>query len=173
MTDTQITDDQTQDTNIDETIDETQTASETTDVQTMDELRDDPAVQLLELEKSIKTFHSGIAMKREEMKKIREMIKDTLENDEGYAVTAEKVQAVKQEQKKVQDQLMAVGSVISAKEDLKELRDDLNELQALFSKNLMKYYQLSNLSSITMEDGQIYAIQTSAKLVRQRTVSEE
>lgn len=127
------------------------------------------ALQLIELEKSIKTFYNGLAMKKGEMREFREQIKHTLETDAVYAQHMERAQEVKQEQRKIQDQIMQTDTVIQAKEDMKELREEIKELNKLLSKNLLKYAQMSDSKSITMTDGETYNIQQNAKLVKQRS----
>lgn len=125
------------------------------------------ALQLIDIETTIKSFHASITSKRQELGRIREMMKDTLENDQTYAEHTEAVNDAKRIQKETQEQLYSIPSIISAKEDMKELRADMKEIQEALSTNLMKYYELADTNVITMDDGEAYVIQTQAKLVKQ------
>ena len=127
----------------------------------------DDAVQMIDLEKTIKNFYAGIQMKREELKKLREMIKDTLETDKTFAVQQEKINEAKREQQQTKDQLMALSTVIEAKVEMKNLGEELRELDQYLSKNLLDYWELTKKDSITMNDGETYQIKQSAKLVKQ------
>jgi hypothetical protein len=125
------------------------------------------ALSLLDLERTIKTFHQGLMAKREELRKLKEMIDDTLENDQVYAEHTEKVNDAKRLQKETRDQLMGVSSVISTLEEMKELRNDVKELQQHLSDNIIRYYEVAKTDRITMDDGESYVIKTSAKLVKE------
>lgn len=146
--------------------DDTQTTqSEPTDL-TQDPGTHD-ALTLLDLERTIKVYHQGIQAKREELRKFKEMIDDTLENDAVYAEHTEMVNEAKRVQKTTKDALMNVSSVISTLEDMKELRNDVKDLQTHLSDNIMKYYDIAKTDRITMDDGETYMIKTSAKLVKE------
>lgn len=127
------------------------------------------ALQMIELEKSVKTLHMGIAAKQKELRGMKETIQDTLENDQTYAEHTEKVNEAKRIQKATADQLMSVGSIVSLKSDMSELNADLRELRQLLSKRLMEYYEATDQPQITMEDGETYVIQTTARLVKQKS----
>ena len=124
-------------------------------------------MNLMDVERAIKTYHAGLGMKKEEAKKLTDMINDTLENDQVYYEQGEKVKEAKAVQQKTREQLMSVSSIIQALEEMKDLRAEMKDLQKMLSENLMKFYQTSKLTSITMEDGETYAIEASAKLVKQ------
>lgn len=125
------------------------------------------ALQLLDLEKTIKTFHQGIAMKQKELKKHKEMIKDTLEGDQVYEEHTTAVNEAKRVQKETRDQLMSVSSVVETKEDMKELASEIKDLKKHLSENLMKYYDMAKSHNIVMDDGETYVIRANAKLVKQ------
>lgn len=162
-------------TNDEEVVEET-SVEESTEESTQEESTDtaeettsgsNDALQLIDIETTIKSFHASITSKRQEISRIREMMKDTLENDQTYAEHTEAVNDAKRIQKETQEQLYSVPSIISAKEDMKELRADMKEIQEALSTNLMKYYELADTNVITMDDGEAYVIQTQAKLVKQ------
>jgi hypothetical protein len=125
------------------------------------------ALQMIDLEKTIKNFYSGIKMKREELKKLRDMINDTLETDKTYAIQQEKINEAKREQQGTKDQLMSLSSVVEAKVEMKNLGEEIKELDGYLSKNLLQYWELTKKDSITMNDGETYQIKQSAKLVKQ------
>ena len=127
-------------------------------------------MNLMDVERAIKTYHASLGAKRNEAKKLTEMINDTLENDQLYYEQGEKVKEVKAVQQKTREQLMSVSSIVQALEEMKELRGEMKELQKMLSENLMKFYQTSKLTSITMEDGETYGIEASAKLVKQMCI---
>lgn len=125
------------------------------------------ALQMLDLEKTIKNFYSGMKMKREELKKLRDMINDTLETDKTYAVQQEKINEAKREQQSTKDQLMSLSSVVEAKVEMKNLSEEIKELDGYLSKNLLQYWELTKKDSITMTDGETFLIKQTAKLVKQ------
>lgn len=127
------------------------------------------ALQLIDLEKTIKTFHQGIQMKRAELKKLKEMIDDTLENDQVYSDHTELVNEAKRVQKETRDQLMNVSSIVSTLEEMKELKGEVKDLQTHLSDNILKYYDMAKTDHITMDDGETYVIRKSAKLVKKGT----
>lgn len=132
-----------------------------------DDTQGGDALQLLDLEKTIKTYHQSIAMKQSELKKNKDMIKDTLENDAVYEEHNSTVNEAKRVLKETKDQLMAVPSVMSTREDMKELSAEIRDLKKHLSETLMKYYDKAQTNNITMDDGQTYVIRTQAKLVKQ------
>lgn len=125
------------------------------------------ALQQIDLERTIKTFHQGIASKRQDVKKHKDMIQDTLDGDQVYVEHLEKVNDAKKVLQETKNQLMAISSIISAKEEMKEMNAEIRDLKKALSENLMKYYEMTGTNNITMDDGETYVIQTSAKLVRQ------
>ena len=125
------------------------------------------AMALLDLERTIKTYHKSIIMKQQELKKFKEMITDTLEGDQVYGEHETMVNDAKQILKATRDQLMAVGSVVSTLEEMKEISSEMKELKTHLSDQLMRYYDSANANSITMDDGETYMIQAQAKLVKQ------
>jgi len=125
------------------------------------------AMALLDLERTIKTYHQSIIMKQQELKKMKEMITDTLEGDQVYSEHETMVNDAKQVLKATRDQLMGVGSVVSTLEEMKELSSEMKELKTHLSEQLMRYYDSANANSITMDDGETYMIQAQAKLVKQ------
>jgi len=127
----------------------------------------DDALQMIDLEKTIKNFYDGVKMKREELKKLRDMINDTLETDKTFAIQQEKINDAKREQQATKDQLMSLSSVIEAKVELKNLGEEIKELDGYLSKNLLQYSEMTKKDSITMNDGETYQIKQSAKLVKQ------
>lgn len=124
-------------------------------------------LQMIDLEKTIKNFYSGAQMKREELKKLREMIKDTLETDKTFAVQQEKINDAKRAQQQTKDQLMALSSVLEARTEMKNLTGEIKELDQYLSTNLLKYWEMTKKDSITMADGETYQIKQSVKLVKQ------
>lgn len=125
------------------------------------------ALQMLDLEKTIKNFYDGIKMKREELKKLRDMVNDTLETDKTYAVQQEKINEAIREQQRTKDQLMSLSSVVEAKVEMKNLGEEIKEIDGYLSKNLLNYWEITKKDSITMNDGETYQIKQSAKLVKQ------
>lgn len=124
-------------------------------------------VTMLDMERTIKTYHQSIVAKQNEMRKIKEMIKDTFENDQVYEEHEALLNEAKNKLKATKDQLMGVGSVVSTLEEMKELAADMRELKGHLSEQLMRYYDMTNAQSITMDDGETYMIQAQAKLVKQ------
>jgi len=145
---------------------------EEVDDTTGEAMQSNDAMQMIDLEKTIKNFYAGAKMKREELKKLRDMINDTLETDKTFAVQQEKINEAKREQQATKDQLMSLSSVVEAKVEMKNLEEEIKELDGYLSKNLLHYWELTKKDSITMNDGETYQIKQSAKLVKQGGVRE-
>jgi hypothetical protein len=64
------------------------------------------------------------------------MINDTLETDKTYAIQQEKINEAKREQQGTKDQLMSLSSVVEAKVEMKNLGEEIKELDGYLSKNL-------------------------------------
>lgn len=131
------------------------------------------ASELLDLEQSIKTYYQGAQMKRDEMKQYKEMIADTFANDKTLAESEEKMKVLKMESNKVREQLAGTSSVIEAKQKLKELSDEVKELDKTLSKFLLQYREIAQTNQIMVREGEMYQIVQSAKLVKQTAASRD
>lgn len=125
------------------------------------------ASEVMDLEQTIKTYYQGVQSKREEMKKIKEMVADTFANDKTLAESEEKMKALKMEANRVREQLAATPAVIEAKQKLKELSMEVKELDQSLSKFLLQYKDLAQTNQIMVREGEMYEIVQSAKLVKQ------
>lgn len=127
----------------------------------------DTAQNMIDLEGSIKTFHAGIAMKRSEVKALKESVKDALQNDQVYMEQEEKIKEMEMQQEKTKEQIMSLSSIIQIKEDIKGLTAEINDLQKLLSKYLAQYYEITKQTTITMSNGETYEIKQLLSLVKQ------
>lgn len=127
---------------------------------------------LLDLEQTIKTYYNGAQMKRQEMKQYKEMITDTFANDKTLEESEAKMKVLKMESNKIREQLSATSTVIEAKHKLKELSQDVKELDKTLSKFLLQYKDMAQSNQIMVAEGEIYEIVQSAKLVKQSTRSQ-
>ena len=63
---------------------------------------------------------------------------------------------------------MNIPSIISAKEEMKHLSEEIKDMQRSLSKFLLEYRRLSNSTHIQVTDGEFFEIVEDAKLVKAR-----
>lgn len=132
------------------------------------EREQDIALQLIEIEKAIKTYVAGIQAKQDEAREHAAAIRDAIENDATYQEIQKRVKEVQKEMNKVKEQIEAMPSVRNAKEQVKAIKMDLKEMQDHLSKRLLEYKKTSGLSEIEIQDGLVQSILEFAKLAKKR-----
>jgi len=124
--------------------------------------------QMLDLERSIKTYFASLTAKQLELKQNREMVKDAYSNDETYISHEEKVKEAKMIAEKTKDQIEKVPSVVEAKKNIREIQEDVKEMQKALSGFLLQYHKVSGVTHIMVRDGEEYQIIEQAKLVKKK-----
>lgn len=128
--------------------------------------------RILDLERSIKTYYQSLLTKREELKKNRDMVNDALNNDKLYEEQQKQAEEFKRKQSQLKDQVMNIPSVISAREEIKNLGQEIKDMQKTLSKFLLEYRRLSNSNQIEIVQGELFEIVEEAKLAKSKSSSQ-
>lgn len=124
------------------------------------------ATVLLNLEQLIKAHISSSQKIQEELKKHREMLEDSFENDPTYKEHARLAKEANKVKQTTRQEIMKRPSVSAIANKVKTLRAELKEKQDSLSDYLNEYRRMSGMDEIEGEDGQIRQIVYVAKLVR-------
>lgn len=125
-----------------------------------------PAELLVTLESTIKANITAINTSKNELKKLKEMLADTYENDSTYrehdklAKEAAKVRAATKSQ--ILKQQAAADIAIK----VRDLSTDLKDAQGALSDYLREYQRLSGSNEFTTDDGEVMEIVSVAHLVK-------
>ena len=121
---------------------------------------------MMNLEQMIKNHVSSIDRISEELKKQREMLKDTFENDEVYRDHSEKAKEAVKVKAATKAQIMKQPQVFELSEKIKNIRSEVKELKAALSDYLKEFERISGVNEIEGEDGEVRKIEYTAKLVK-------
>ncbi|OGK16545.1 hypothetical protein A2690_04315 [Candidatus Roizmanbacteria bacterium RIFCSPHIGHO2_01_FULL_39_12b] len=127
------------------------------------------ATRLLDLEKSIRTYYQSLQSKREDLKKNRDIVNDALLQDKLYEEQQYQADELKRKMIALREQVMNIPSVRSAREEMKELSQEIKDMQKTLSKFLLEYRRLANTNQIQVTDGEFFEIVEDAKLVKARS----
>ena len=120
----------------------------------------------LSVESLIKTLISRIARVKEELKPVKEMLSDLLNNNEKYQLADKEAKEASKKKSTAKMEILSTpqGKMASGKVD--ELKSELKEAQEALSNYLAEYQKLTGSSEIEGEDGELRKIVYVAKLVK-------
>ncbi|MFZ3301128.1 MAG: hypothetical protein WA152_00255 [Microgenomates group bacterium] len=120
----------------------------------------------LSVESLIKTLISRIARVKEDLKPVKEMLSDLLNNNEKYQLADNEAKEASKKKSTIKKEILSTpeGKMASSKVD--ELKNDLKEAQEALSTYLAEYQKLTGSSEIEGEDGELRKIVYVAKLVK-------
>lgn len=120
----------------------------------------------LSVESLIKTLISRIARVKEELKPVKEMLSDLLNNNDKYQLADNEAKEASKKKSTIKKEILSTpeGKMASSKVD--ELKSDLKEAQEALSTYLADYQRLTGSSEIEGEDGELRKIVYVAKLVK-------
>lgn len=121
---------------------------------------------LLDLENLIKSHISGIDKRRAELRKQKEMLTDIFNNDATYREMDEKVKAANKAKAEVRVQLARQPNAMGLNEKVKNLSQEIKEMEGAMSDYLREYQRLSGSNEIETDEGDIREIIYIAKLIR-------
>lgn len=127
---------------------------------------DDAATVLLNLESLIKSHISGIDSRKQELKKLREMLASAMANDETYRLHEEKAKEANKQKAATRAQIMKQPANASLSEKIKHLTSDIKEMDRALSDYLREYERMSGSNEIEGDDGEVREIVYVAKLVK-------
>ncbi|OGG13936.1 hypothetical protein A3D77_03465 [Candidatus Gottesmanbacteria bacterium RIFCSPHIGHO2_02_FULL_39_11] len=121
---------------------------------------------LLNIENMIKTHVTSLERLKIEIKKHTEEIEDAFSNDSTYKTHAEEAKKTAKQKSQTKQEIMKNPSVAVLVEKMKEARTQVKELNGALSDYLREYARLSGSTEIADNEGNIWNITYSAKLVK-------
>ncbi len=126
------------------------------------------ATVILNLESLIKNNLTGIRLRKEELKKSREMLASILLNDATYQELDQKVKDAQSQKNTVKQQLMKSQAAQELHAKVTELTHEIKEMDEALSDYAQEYHRMSGNNEIETEDGAVHEIVYIAKLIRKQ-----
>ena len=121
---------------------------------------------IVNLESMIHRYVNDIGKLKEEIKEQKDMYDSIFEADAAYSTQIQKEEEVKKASTTIKQQLLKTPSAIETSEKLKGMKEEIKDLQTHLSDLLKQYQKASGSNQITREDGEIFEIVSSVKLVK-------
>lgn len=131
----------------------------------MDKANDDVKV-LLSLDELIKTNIQSTDKLKEELKKYRQMLNDTFENDSTYKEHSKKAKEASKVRNATKQQILKQPSVINISGKVKSIASEIKERTAALSDYLQEYQRMAGVNEIEGLDGEIREIVNTSRLVK-------
>jgi len=135
-------------------------------IQNAEIVEETPADMLVNLESTIKEHIASIDKSKGELKKLKEMLADTYQNDPTYQEHDKTVKEATKIRSKTKSELLKQPAAADLNAKVKELSGELKDFQAALSDYLREYMRLSGSSEIEGDDGEVRDIVYVAKLVK-------
>lgn len=124
------------------------------------------ASMILELETMIKNSMATTDRNKEELKKLKEMLESALGNDDAYKEASEKAKEAAKVKGKAKLNVLANPATRSINEKIKDMTQEIKELNTGLSEYLREYARLSGSTEIEGDDGDVREIIYVAKLIK-------
>lgn len=124
------------------------------------------ATVLMDLENLIKTHISGIDNRKEELKKIKEMVAGILTNDSTYQEHEKLAKEANKKKSATKATLMKAPNAADVANKIKTLITEVKEMDGALSDYLREFQRLTGSNEIEGDDGQVREIIYVAKLVK-------
>jgi len=121
---------------------------------------------LLDLENLIKSHVSGIDKRKEELKKIKEMLNDIFVNDPTYQEHEKQAKEANKVKGTTKAQLMKQPNAKELGDKIKTTTSEIKETDGALSDYLREYQRMSGSNEIEGDDGQVREIVYVAKLIK-------
>lgn len=105
---------------------------------------------------------------KEENKKSREMIKDTLESDDKYQEALETSKQAAKLKKEIKERIMEQPNMEELQWKIKENREEIKINNQILAQELSQYMQKTNSNQIEDDTGEIRTFEMSVKLSRKK-----
>lgn len=135
------------------------------DAAIVEDPKPDPTV-LGDLENLIKGHISGIDTRKEELKKIKEMLGDILVNDPTYQEHEKLAKDANKVKSATKAQLLKAPNAAELANKIKTMAAEVKEMDAALSDYLREYQRMTGSNEIEGADGQVREIVYVAKLVK-------
>lgn len=127
---------------------------------------DSQASVLLNLEQLIKNHISSIDRTSEELKKQKGILDDIFANDPTYKQHSEQAKEATKIKSATKAQIMKQPQVAELSEKVKNMRQDIKEMQEALSDYLKEYQRISGVNEIEGDDGEVREIVYTARLIK-------
>ena len=121
---------------------------------------------LFTIENLIKTHISHIETIKIELWKQVEMMNDILNNDTKYKEASDEGKEITKKKTEARQNLLKSPSNASLNQKIKDMRQELKELNSALSGYLQEYQKIADTDQIESEDGEVRQIVYSARLVK-------
>lgn len=121
---------------------------------------------LLSLDTMIKSHIKSIDTLTAELKKKREMLEDSFQNDPVFREHSEQAKKAAQTTAETKAQISKQPQVMQLTKNVKDVAAELKALKAELSDYLLEFQRLSGATMIEGDDGDIREITLEAKLVK-------
>ena len=137
----------------------------------MDENKPSNADELLTIESSIKQHMPQIEKLGEELKPVKEMLEDYLDNDPDFKERTELAKKATQLKTQTKQLLLKQPNAASLVEKIKSMKEEQKGLQEALSYYLREYQRLTGANEFEGPDGELRQIVYTAKLVRKTNLN--
>ena len=124
------------------------------------------AMILMDLENLIRSHLASIDKMQVESKKHKEMLDSVFDNDETYKKHSDAAKEANKIKSATKAQIMKQPAVAELAEKVKHMRTDVKELKDALSDYLQQYQQMSGLTQIEDDQGEMREIVYDARLVK-------
>ncbi len=125
-----------------------------------------PAELLVTLESTIKANITAINTSKNELKKLKEMLTDTYENDSTYKEHDKLAKEAAKVRAGTKSQILKQPAAADIAIKVRDLSTDLKDAQGALSDYLREYQRLSGSNEFTTDDGEVMEIVSVAHLVK-------
>lgn len=121
---------------------------------------------LIDLESLIKNHITGIDTRKTELKKYKDMVASTLDNDATYREHAQKAKEAAKLKSATKAQIMKLPQNATIQAKVVELTGELKDMEGALSDYLREYARMSGTNEIEGDDGEVREIVYIAKLIK-------
>lgn len=133
---------------------------------------DKPQVdELFTVESAIKEHMSQIEKLGDELKPVKEMLDDYLDNDPTYRERTELAKKASQLKSQTKQQLLKQPNAVQLVEKIKTMKEEMKGLNEALSYYLREFQRLTGANEFEGSDGELRQIVYIAKLVRKTNLN--
>lgn len=121
---------------------------------------------LLSLENLIKSSIESMDRMRIDLKKLKELQEDALNNDPTYKEHADKVKEANKIKNATKQQIFKQPSIMNIANKAKNLSSEIKEKQESLSDYLKEYQRMAGVNQIELGNGEVLEIVSTVKVVR-------
>ncbi len=126
----------------------------------------DQATILLSLESLIKSHIASIDRNKIELKKQKEMLEDSYNNDPVYQEHAKAAKEAAKVKSQTRLQITKQSANVQLNNKIRSLSSEVKEKQSALSDYLLEYQRMTGVNEIEGEDGEVREIVNVAKLIK-------